>query len=321
MHVAYTWPSATGEPLHLIHRDIKPSNLLLTAAGEVKVLDFGIARASFSAREAYTKSVLFGSPGYMAPERLDFEEGPAGDVYSLGVVLAELLTGQAFGKTAAKPEKHRALVQAMSANLARAGIDGPTVEAIEAMLAYEPEQRPSARELETRCRELRARYGTPWLRDWAEDKVPPLLTKRGLDGRHSFSNSVVVERSGSSFGFEGNNLSAASTYNEEERDSGAVVSSSPMGVASTTFALPADPGRSKRLPPPPTAPGRPPRLNSPPPRPPAPSQPPPPIRARPPRAGVSMLTWVALVALTLFFGTWAALLFLLMLFGALASEW
>jgi serine/threonine-protein kinase len=84
--------------MHLIHRDIKPPNLLLTAAGETKVLDFGIARADFGGREAQTKSVLYGSVGYMAPERMEFEELPAGDVYALGTVLFELLDGQPLGK-------------------------------------------------------------------------------------------------------------------------------------------------------------------------------------------------------------------------------
>jgi serine/threonine-protein kinase len=57
--------------LRLLHRDIKPGNIQLTAAGEVKVLDFGVARADFADREAQTQSIYFGSLNYMAPERLD----------------------------------------------------------------------------------------------------------------------------------------------------------------------------------------------------------------------------------------------------------
>ena len=67
-----------GVPMRLLHRDIKPQNVLLTAAGEIKVLDFGIARAEFSNREAKTQSVLYGSVAYMAPERLDFKNSMKG---------------------------------------------------------------------------------------------------------------------------------------------------------------------------------------------------------------------------------------------------
>jgi serine/threonine protein kinase len=48
------------------------------------VLDFGVARADFEAREAETRSLVFGSIGYMAPERLDLIDGPEGDIYGLG---------------------------------------------------------------------------------------------------------------------------------------------------------------------------------------------------------------------------------------------
>ena len=106
LHVAYTTPNADGVPMGLLHRDIKPQNVLLTAAGEIKVLDFGIARAEFSNREAKTQSVLYGSVAYMAPERLDFEELHEGDVYALGVVFYVILTGQAFGKASIRGERH-----------------------------------------------------------------------------------------------------------------------------------------------------------------------------------------------------------------------
>jgi serine/threonine protein kinase len=200
LHVAYTWPSEKGEPLRLLHRDLKPTNILLTSAGETKVLDFGIARAEFGGREAVTKSVLFGSPGYMAPERFDLEEGPAGDVYSLGVVLYEILSGTAFGKASTRPDKHQQLVDEQ---LAKLGSTPPDVKKLLArMLAYEPEHRPTAREVETACRELRSKVQGAWLRDWAEQTVPPLLVNRGVGGQHDFSDSILIERSGAAAGSE-----------------------------------------------------------------------------------------------------------------------
>ena len=86
-------PGPDGRPLRLVHRDLKPGNIQLTQAGEVKILDFGIARADFDQREAKTTHGIVGTPGYIAPERFDGHEDPKGDVFSLGGVLFKLLCG------------------------------------------------------------------------------------------------------------------------------------------------------------------------------------------------------------------------------------
>lgn len=77
----------------LIHRDIKPQNVLVTERGDVKVADFGIARAAEDTSISRTSAVL-GTAAYMSPEQvLGKELGPRSDLYSLGVVLYEMLTG------------------------------------------------------------------------------------------------------------------------------------------------------------------------------------------------------------------------------------
>src|ERR671916_549263 len=77
-----------------VHRDIKPQNVLLTAAGQAKVADFGNARAGSSATISRTGSVM-GTAGYMSPEQaLGKPATPKSDLYSLGVVLYEALTGE-----------------------------------------------------------------------------------------------------------------------------------------------------------------------------------------------------------------------------------
>ncbi|MCC5947699.1 MAG: Stk1 family PASTA domain-containing Ser/Thr kinase [Nitriliruptoraceae bacterium] len=78
----------------LVHRDVKPENLLIGRDGVVRVTDFGLARAAASATSTFGPDVLVGSPHYLAPEAVQGESLDArADVYALGIVLVECLTG------------------------------------------------------------------------------------------------------------------------------------------------------------------------------------------------------------------------------------
>ena len=78
----------------IIHRDLKPANLLVTAANEVKVTDFGLARASTSGKGITVPGSALGTPMYMAPELVSAKPATVrADVYALGTILYEALTG------------------------------------------------------------------------------------------------------------------------------------------------------------------------------------------------------------------------------------
>lgn len=204
LHAAQEMPSPiTGEKLSLLHRDIKCSNIRVTHQGQVKVLDFGVARAEFGSREAHTRSVLLGSLRYMAPERYDGIESSAGDIYALGIVLCELLTGETFEEPPKHPRRHARFEEDLAERVRTmqehtgtpaASLDA-MLELVGRMLSFEPEERPGAREVERTCRELRRVLEGPWLKVWAEDHVPvfaaklPPPTEQG-----ALTGSVLIER-------------------------------------------------------------------------------------------------------------------------------
>lgn len=80
--------------MNILHRDIKPANILLTSNGEAKLSDFGIASIIANTNTLDTSGLIIGTPMYMSPEQTEGQIcGPSSDIYSLGIVMFEMISG------------------------------------------------------------------------------------------------------------------------------------------------------------------------------------------------------------------------------------
>lgn len=134
----------------VIHRDIKPANIMLTTCRTVKITDFGIARfTDDSAGTATAGGKILGTADYLAPERaLGRDAQPASDVYSLGCVLYELLTGHPpfRGATSLAVVQQHVDTAPPPPHRLNAGTPRPLSDYVLRLLAKEPAQRPTAQE-------------------------------------------------------------------------------------------------------------------------------------------------------------------------------
>jgi serine/threonine protein kinase len=165
----------------IVHRDVKPANVLLDGAGGCFLTDFGIARALGSARLTITGHCV-GTAAYLAPEQLRGEEvGPPADIYALGLVLLECLTGS--------PEYDGADIEAAIARLKRRprlpGWLPPVWTAtLAAMTADDPAHRPGAADCAERLTAAslwtgaRTQMSPPWRRAQRTRLMEPVTTQR-----------------------------------------------------------------------------------------------------------------------------------------------
>ncbi|MCE0533971.1 protein kinase [Kineosporia rhizophila] len=129
----------------IIHRDVKPSNVLMAEDGTIKLGDFGVARALDSAERLTGTGLTMGTAGYLSPEQVRGEEiRESSDIYSLGLVLIEALSG----KPAFQGEPG-AVAVARLLNPPRIDVDIPAGLAglLTAMTDSDPQQRPEAGEV------------------------------------------------------------------------------------------------------------------------------------------------------------------------------
>ena len=133
----------TGQPLGLVHRDISPDNILLTQQGNVKVVDFGVAKAAGQQHRTKT-GIIKGKLPYMAPEQIRAQPlDRRVDVYALGAVLYELLTGFKPFNAPAEAALMRAILfdPLLPAVKRRPDLPKALQEILEVALAKDPERR------------------------------------------------------------------------------------------------------------------------------------------------------------------------------------
>lgn len=143
---AHTASSADGEPLSIVHRDVSPSNILVSSRGEIKLTDFGIAKArgrKHKTQTGHTKGKL----SYMSPEQVRGEalDGRS-DLFAVGIVLYELLTGvHPFEANTDLALLNNILTSKREPLLSLSpGISPELMRLVETMLAAEADARPSS---------------------------------------------------------------------------------------------------------------------------------------------------------------------------------
>ncbi len=207
----------------VVHRDLKPSNIMLGDFGEVYVLDWGVARViadtTRSTRpitaqpdeENTTAGSILGTPGYMAPEQVRGNDaGPPADVYSLGAILFEMLSGEPLHPRG-EPALAATLMTPQTAPSARAAdrTIAPELDlACFDALADDPDARPTARELATRIQSyLDGDRDTARRRDLAKHQVE--AAREALASDSDTGRATAMRRAGRALALDPDSLDAA----------------------------------------------------------------------------------------------------------------
>ena len=207
LHHAHDLTDADGNSIGLVHRDVSPSNLFVTSPGLVKVLDFGVAKSQDALARTHT-GALKGKYAYMSPEQvLGNPVDRRADVFSLGVVLFELLTAQRLFWRDSEYKMFQAIVEDPIPSLLelRPGLPPPVAHVALRALSRDPDRRfPSAREMGEALDEAISGSGGVWktsqVGDYLMQHFGKLVEDRRRDVQTGVSQANRVRRGRSSTG-------------------------------------------------------------------------------------------------------------------------
>ena len=199
---AHTLHGADGMPLEIVHQDISPTNIMLAFTGTVKILDFGIARAAEFAEEEAKKGMIKGKVSYLSPEQIYVRPFDArADVFALGVVFHEMLTGRRLFQSKNDITKMRELLAApiLPPSAIDAAIPRELDRIVMKSLAIDPTDRyqsaaDMAADLERTL--IAARYSSrelsKMLRDLYLAGDDPLVVVDAADEKESLDRTVAI---------------------------------------------------------------------------------------------------------------------------------
>jgi serine/threonine protein kinase/tetratricopeptide (TPR) repeat protein len=156
-----------GGSLGIVHCDVSPSNVMLSTEGDIKILDFGIARATFAS--ALERRRLRGKPRYMAPEQTTGETPTAAsDVFALGIIAWELMTGLPLYRGTDLKAILEAVRRTVPPRIDQLNPNVPReiADAVATALAREPAQRGAAADLASACARTAMQAGPRALAKW-----------------------------------------------------------------------------------------------------------------------------------------------------------
>jgi serine/threonine-protein kinase len=141
LHAAHELRNSSGESLSVVHRDVSPSNVLVSISGEVKIIDFGVAKAVDRVSEETAAGVIKGKVAYMAPEQaLGKKIDRRADIWSCGVMLYHLLAGKTPYEAENQIATLHKVVQGLPPEPLR-GVPPEVAELAYTALSYAPEGR------------------------------------------------------------------------------------------------------------------------------------------------------------------------------------
>lgn len=180
----------------LVHADVKPQNILMADGDRVKVTDFGIAQALALTKPQERQKIVWGSPHYFSPEQAQGEyPSPAADVYSIGIVLFEMLTGRLPFQGGDQQELAMAHIRDTPPRISELNPQVPTSldHIVQRVLAKDPRQRFSKAEQLGRVLEAYRNQGHEATSGMVSVQVPP---PEPVPAAQPQNPATAVERSG-----------------------------------------------------------------------------------------------------------------------------